>query len=243
MSEPWFTDTGLWSGFSAVLFTPERARSAADLVDDSPLLAFPAGSRMLDQCCGPGFFAAPLARRGHQVTGVDLQDELLDRARTECPEASFIRADVRDYTAPGAFDVVVNMYTSFGYFDAHEDNMRVLTNAYESLAPGGTLLVDTMSKETYASWVGPPKVVDIPGGMVVMRDVILDDWSRYRTDWTMVRGGEASHASLTCWIYSAVELRAMFERAGFTGIEAYGGFDARPFDANATRLIMRGTRA
>ncbi|MFV2103952.1 class I SAM-dependent methyltransferase [Micromonospora sp. LOL_024] len=236
----WYEDLRLWSGFSDVLFTPERARQASDLVAASPLLAFPAGARVLDQCCGAGFFAAPLARRGCQVTGVDIHPELLARASGE---ASYVCADVRDYAVPGAFDVVMNMYTSFGYCESHDDNLQILRNAYLSLVPGGQLIVDLLSKEIYASWVGPPKIVEVPGGMVVMRDTVLDDWTRYRTDWTLIRGDTAQHTSLTCWVYSAAELRVMVTQAGFERTECFGNFDGDPYDGTATRLIVRGTKA
>ncbi|MEU4921398.1 methyltransferase domain-containing protein [Streptomyces parvus] len=242
----WYEDLNLWSGFSAVLFSPERERQAAEIVATSPLLAFPPNSRVLDQCCGVGVFTVPLAHQGYRTTGVDLHTELLERAAAVCAdakvEASFVQADVREYVAPAAFDVVLNMYTSFGYFEDPDENLQVLRNAHDSLAPGGQLIVDLLSKETYASWVGPPKIVDIPGGMVVMRDTILDDWSRYRTDWTMVRGDTAEHSSLTCYVYSATELRTMFEQAGFESVECFGGWDGRPYDGEATRLIVRGNR-
>ncbi|WP_097880158.1 class I SAM-dependent methyltransferase [Streptomyces sp. st140] len=243
----WYEDLNLWSGFSAVLFSPERERRAAEVVTTSPLLAFPAGSRVLDQCCGVGVYTVPLAAQGYRTTGVDLHSELLERAAVVCAdakvEAALVQADAREYVAPGAFDIVLNMYTSFGYFEDPEENLQVLRNAHESLAPDGQLIVDLLSKETYASWVGPPKIVDIPGGMVVMRDTILDDWTRYRTDWTMVRGNTAEHSSLTCYVYSARELRDMFQQVGFEEVECFGDWDGRPYDGGATRLIMRGKKA
>jgi len=242
----WYEELHLWSGFSDVLFSPARARQAIETVDASPLLAFEPGSRVLDQCCGVGLYSVALARRGYEVTGVDIHPELLERAGATCAEAgveaTFERADVLDHVEPGAYDVVVNLYTSFGYFERAEDNLRVLRNAHRSLVPGGRLLVDLLSKEVYASWVGPPKVVDVPGGMVVMRDEILDDWSRYRTDWTLVRGDTVERSSLTCFVYSARELRGMFEAAGFVDVECFGGFDGGPYDATATRLIVRGAK-
>ncbi|MDT0347681.1 class I SAM-dependent methyltransferase [Streptomyces litchfieldiae] len=243
----WYEDAGLWSGFADVLFSPERVRSAAEVVETSPLLAFPPGSRVLDQCCGVGVFTVPLARRGYRVTGLDLQAGLLERAAADCAaagvKASFVCADAREPLAPESYDVIINMHTSFGYFDKHEDNLQVLRNAYRSLVPGGHLIVDLLSKEMYASWAGTPKIVDVPGGMVVMRDVILDDWARYRTDWTLVRGDVAEHASLTCYVYSAAELRSMLEAAGFEKTECFGALDGRPYDARATRLVVRGTKA
>ncbi|MGH4023895.1 MAG: class I SAM-dependent methyltransferase [Pseudonocardiaceae bacterium] len=243
----WYEDEDLWSGFSEVMFSPQRAARAAQAVAESPLLGFAPGARVLDQCCGMGVFTAPLARRGYTVTGVDLSPRMLALAQMACAEAGvqaeLVQADLAGFVRPGGFDAVINLYTSFGYFAEAEQNLQVLRNAHESLVPGGQLVVDVMGKETYAGWVGPPKVVDVDNGQVIMRDTILDDWTRYRTDWTLVREGTARYGSLTCFVYSGAELRALFEAAGFVDIECFGGFDAEPYDNHATRLIVRGTRA
>lgn len=243
----WYEDEELWFGFSEVMFSPQRAAQAAQAVASSPLLAFPPGARVLDQCCGMGVFTVPLARRGHPVTGVDLSPRMLSQAEKACAdagvEAELVQADMCEYVRPGGFDAVINLFTSFGYFAEPEKNLQVLRNAHDSLAPGGHLVVDVMGKEIYAGWVGPPKVVDVENGQVIMRDTILDDWTRYRTEWTLVRGDTATHGSLTCFVYSGAELRALFEAAGFVDVECFGDFDAVPYDNHATRLIVRGTRA
>ncbi|GGK74675.1 methyltransferase [Sphaerisporangium melleum] len=243
----WYEDEDLWTGFAEVMFSPERAAQAERAVTDSPVLRFPDGSRVLDQCCGMGVFTVPLARAGHAVTGIDLSPIMLSRAERACAEAGvqaeLVRSDMRDYVRPGAFDAVINLYTSFGYFAEPEENLRVLRNAHDSLAPGGVLVVDLMGKETYARWAGRPKVVNVPGGQVFMSDTILDDWTRYRTEWTLVRDGTARSAALTCFVYSAAELRALFQDAGFARVECFGGFDGRPYDDRADRLIVRGTRS
>ncbi len=137
----WYEDDALWSDFAPTMFPPARAESAAALVGGSPLLDFPPGTRVLDLCCGPGLFVVPLAARGYEVTGVDLSPSMLERARAACDaagaKARLERADMLTYREPEAFDVVLNVFTSFGYFEAAEDNLRVLRNARESLAPGG----------------------------------------------------------------------------------------------------------
>jgi SAM-dependent methyltransferase len=243
----WYEDESFWSDFSDTMFSTRRAEETARLVQGAPLLQFPKGARVLDLCCGPGLFVAPLARRGYRVTGVDLSPLMLKRAEAACADAAvrarLIPADMLTFTEPQSFDVVLNVFTSFGYFDDPADNAQVLRNAHASLVPGGRLLVDLMGKEVLAGWIGRPQLVELgDGGYVVQRDTILDGWRRLRTDWTLVRGGRAREASITSWLYSGAELCAMVEDAGFTDVACYGSFDAAPYDQHAKRLIVTGTR-
>ncbi|MFI6031202.1 class I SAM-dependent methyltransferase [Amycolatopsis magusensis] len=243
----WYDDDDLWAGFAGAMFSRRRAAEAAELVAKSPLLAFPAGARVLDLCCGPAIHVVPLAQRGDRVTGVDLSEVMLARARETCREAGvdvrLVQADMLDFAEDRAFDVVLNLYTSFGYFDDPADNLRVLRNAHASLDRGGTLLIDVLGKEVLASWVGRPQAVDVEEGTVFMRDTILDDWTRLRTEWTLVAGDTVRRATITSFLYSAAELRALFQQAGFTDVECFGDFDGSPYDNHARRLIVRGRRA
>jgi SAM-dependent methyltransferase len=243
----WYEDDGFWSDFSETMFSERRRAETAAVVAQSPLLEFPAGSRVLDLCCGPGLYLVPLAGRGYSVTGVDLSPVMLKQARAACEESGvevrLVQADMLTHVEPESYDVVLNVFTSFGYFDDAADNERVLRNAHDSLVPGGELLIDVMGKEVLAGWIGRPKLVELDGGAyVVQRDTILDSWSRLRTDWTLVRDGVAREASITSFLYSAAELRALFEAAGFTEVRCYGDFDGGAYDNHAQRLIVRGTR-
>lgn len=241
-----FQDDEFWTEFYDFLFSEQRHSQAEELLDTSPLLSFPSGARVLDLCCGPGVFTVPLARRGFDVTGVDNSPAMLDRARKLAAEAgvtpTYLRADVLDYAGPGAFDVVLNMFTSFGYFEDPDDNARVLRTMRASLAPGGTLVLDVAGKELLARKVVPPKVVQRGDDLLVQTDTVLDDWARLRSDWVLVRGDRVTRASLVWFVYSAVELRRMAQGAGFADVEIFGGFDGRPYDQNAERLILRAVR-
>ncbi|MEU3961762.1 class I SAM-dependent methyltransferase [Streptomyces buecherae] len=241
-----FQDDDFWTEFYDFLFSDQRFTQAEDLLDTSPLLNLPAGARVLDLCCGPGVFTVPLARRGYAVTGVDRSPAMLERARALSVErsapATYVEADVRAYAQPGAFDVVLNMFTSFGYFEDPADNARALRTMHDSLAPGGTLLLDLAGKELLAGRVTPPKVVRRGDDLLVQTDTVLDDWARLRSDWVLVRGDRVTRASLVWFVYSAVELRQMAREAGFTRIEVFGDFDGRPYDQDAQRLILRATR-
>ena len=244
----WFEDEDLWVEFAEVMFPQRREAEAAELVAASPLLKVSTGMRVLDLACGPAVHVVPLARACAEVTGVDLSPAMLARARAACDRAGvsarLVHANMLEYTAPGAFDLVINMYTSFGYFTDPGDNLTVLRNIHASLAPGGAAVVDLLGKEVLAGWVGRPQAVDVPGGgTVFMRDTILSDWTRLRTDWTLVRGGTVREKSILSHLYSAAELRTLFEEAGFVDVACFGGFDASPYDNHARRLIVRGYRA
>ncbi|MFE6029165.1 class I SAM-dependent methyltransferase [Streptomyces niveus] len=237
------------------MFSGTRAETVAELVRTAPLLDFPPGSRVLDLCCGPGLFLVPLAARGYRVTGVDLSPAMLERAEAACRAAegttadggpadvTLVREDMLTYTAPDAYDVILNVFTSFGYFEDADDNFQVLRNAWQSLAPGGRLLVDVMGKEVLAGWIGRPQAVDLPdGSYVVQRDTVLDSWRRLRTDWTLVRGESARTASIRSFLYSAAELHDLFVAAGFADVECFGDFDGGPYDQSSRRLIVRGVK-
>ncbi|GII83465.1 methyltransferase [Sphaerisporangium siamense] len=242
----WFEDDTFWADFSGVLFAPERLVQARRWVASSPLLDLPPGTTVLDLGCGPGTYAVPLAERGAQVTGVDLSAVMLDRAREAARTAGLtvrlVRADMREFVEPNYYDLIISMYTSFGYFPDPAQNQRVLRNAWQSLVPGGRLLMDLFSKEIFARWAGTPKVVEVDGGALFMRDTILDDWTRFRSDWTLVRGDTARHGFFEQFVYSAAEIRSMLAAAGFTDILCFGGFAGEPYDDNAKRLVVRATR-
>ena len=59
--------------------------------------------------------------------------------------------DMRTHRRPGTFDIVLDLYTSFGFFSARDDDKLVLDNVYSSLKPGGRLLMDMMGKEILTS--------------------------------------------------------------------------------------------
>ncbi|KJY19128.1 MULTISPECIES: class I SAM-dependent methyltransferase [Streptomyces] len=242
----WFADQAFWRDFYPHLFSAERAAQAVRIVERSPLFRFPSGARVLDLCCGPGLFTVPLARAGHEVTGVDLSAPLLERARTSSRDAGvdvrFVEADMLAFAEPEAFDAAVNMFTSFGYLDRHEDNVQVLRNLHTSLAPGGTLLVDVVGKEILARRDERVSLSELDGKVLVQRDTVLDDWSRLRSDWYSIEGSRAATGSMTLHLYSAAELRDMLRSAGFAGVRFHGDYEGGPYDHRAERLIAVATK-
>jgi 2-polyprenyl-3-methyl-5-hydroxy-6-metoxy-1,4-benzoquinol methylase len=176
----WYEDDLFWQTFESVLFNAKKLESAAQEIDRVvELLSLQPGDKVLDLCCGIGRHSLELARRGFEVTGLDLTQSYLERARTDAEnqnlEVGFVLCDARRFCALEEFDAVINMYTAFGYFEEPSDDKRVLLNVYASLRPGGKLLIETMSKEVLARIFQPRQWHEYDGRNLLQQSQLSDD--------------------------------------------------------------------
>lgn len=153
--KPWYEQDNFWATFEPVLFTQQRITGAGEEVEQLvSLLDLQKPLSICDLCCGVGRHSLELARRGFEVTGVDRTPRYLGRARARAKDeglnVEFVEADVRNFSRPEVFDVVVNLFTSFGYFEDARDDKKVLENVYKSLKSSGKLIVELRGKEALA---------------------------------------------------------------------------------------------
>jgi SAM-dependent methyltransferase len=145
---------------------------------------------------------------------------------------------MREFARPAAFDLVLNVFTSFGYFDDEAQNRRVLENIYASLKAGGVFVFDHLGKEVLAPRFQPTRSESLPDGRVLIhRTKIIDNWSRIDDEWIMLEHGKATSHRIRHWIYSGREIRDMFASVGFADIKLYGAFDGTPYGPEGQRLI------
>jgi SAM-dependent methyltransferase len=238
----WFESEALWAKFFPFMFADAHFTAAVENVPKIVALTGVAGGSVLDLACGPGRYVIPFAQAGFRVTGVDRTRFLLDKARQRATEAGvdveWVEADMRDFVRPSTFDLALNVYTSFGYFDDPAENRRVLENIFASLKPGGTFLFEHIGKELLAGKFQPSQVDTLPDGTVmVQRRWIIDDWSRIDVEWTLLEAGRATSFRLRHWLYSAREIRDLFASVGFADIAIYGGLDGSAYGPQAQRLV------
>ncbi len=241
----WFDDDSFWRGMYPVLFPEKRMAAARQEMNQALQLTKPKGKSVLDLCCGPGRCSIALARRGFSVTGVDRTEFFLDRARRNARAAGvkieWVLEDMRAFVRPGAFDLVLSMFTSFGYFDDKREDLVVLANMFASLRPGGVCLIDVVGKECLARIIQPTKSEALSdGSLLVQRHEIFDEWTRIRNEWTLVRNGKARSYAFHHTIYSGQELRDRMEQVGFVAVRLYGDLDGSDYGTNARRLIAVG---
>jgi SAM-dependent methyltransferase len=211
---PWHEDEEFWRKFDPWLFPDERWEKAAEEVDLAlELLELPEGAAVLDLCCGPGRHSLELARRGYRVTGVDRTGDYLAEGRRRAAEegldVEFVCADMREFVRADAFDAVLNLFTSFGYFDAPDDDRIVAANLHWSLRGGGGLLMDVMGREVLARKFTPRDWRERDGALMLEERRIVDDWSRVESRWILVEDGRRSESTISVRLYSAGELGAL----------------------------------
>jgi SAM-dependent methyltransferase len=120
---------------------------------------------VLDLGCGTGNHALPLARRGYQVLGIDLSQEMLQHARDKAQAAGlaagqleFAQGDVRSFSTPRRFDAALMMFAVLGYQLTNEDVLAALRTVRDHLNPGGLFICDV--------WYGPAVLAVRPSDRV-----------------------------------------------------------------------------
>ncbi len=144
----WF---GTWfdSPYYHILYKHRDHEEAAEFINNlSGFLHFSKKDKIMDLACGKGRHAILLNKKGFDVTGLDLSPKNIAFANTQSNDRlSFFVHDMREVFTKNRFDYVLNMFTSFGYFDEASENEQAIAAVAKSLKNGGKLVLDFMNAE------------------------------------------------------------------------------------------------
>ena len=145
---------------------------------------------------------------------------------------------MRAFVRPDEFDLVINLFTSFGYFGDVEEDLTVLRNVFRSLVPGGFFVIDLMGKEIIARGFAPSSVEKRPDGSILVQTrEITDDWYRIRSHWWLIRDHQVTEIRFDNALYSGRELADLLKKTGFERVKLFGSVHGTPYDLNARRLV------
>ncbi len=177
------------------------------------------------------------------MTGVDLSQDLLKEARAAARRAQvdvrFDRGDMRGLRYRGAFDGVINMFSSFGYFETAEDDRKVIAGVARALKARGKFLMERFNRESLAyelplqGWR-----VQEDGSVVLQEDTFDVLRGRYDTRQIVIdREGTREHLG-SVRAYTLQELKELMDGAGLHIHRVLGGLDLSPYRARSRRLVL-----
>lgn len=244
----WHEDDSFWKATASIMFRTQIWEMAPQQVEDVMVrTGLEPPFHVLDLPCGVGRHALEFARKGCQVTGVDRTSQYLDEAVQHAKEAGldieFVQADMRAFSRPESYDLAINLFTSFGYFEDQADDVKVLTNFYNSLRPGGVLVMEMMGKEVLARIFKPSNWDELEDGSLILEErEVIRNWTWVENRWILVKDGQRHDLPLSHRIYSAAELEHLLAVVGFDPIEFYGDLAGSPYDHEARRLVAVACR-
>jgi SAM-dependent methyltransferase len=216
---------------------PQQASAVLSLVGIEP------GAAILDMPCGVGRHSLELSRRSYRVTAVDRTAAYLrvarQRAAAEGLDLELIQADMRSFVRPGAFDLALNLFTSFGYFEDPAEDRMVAANLCRSLRPGGVLVMEMMGKEVLARIFLPRDWQELPDGTLYLQErEVTHNWTWMENRWILVRpDGRRHEYAVNHRIYDGAGLRALLLEVGFGSVALYGDLEGQAYDVHAQRLV------
>jgi SAM-dependent methyltransferase len=226
--------------------TREQIARQCDLIEKR--LGLRPGATLLDVGCGLGLQVLELSARGYLGVGLDLSLPMLSRASEEAQMRSlrvnFLHSDMREMSFDGAFDAVLCLGTTLGYFD-DDTNRRIVERLHRALKPGGLLLLDLVNRDHVIR--SQPNLIWFEGdGCVCMEESEFNFFtSRLHIKRTVILdSGRQTENEYSLRLYSLHELGQLLNGIGFR-VKDVSGRDALPgvfFGQESPSLVIVAER-
>ena len=100
------------------------------------------GKKILEVGCGTGGHALFLKKKGFEIIGVDLNQEMLDVAKTKTNKIKFYQGDMRTFKLKEKFDIILCLFSTIHYNQNYEELEKTINNFKEHLNENGLLIFD-----------------------------------------------------------------------------------------------------
>ena len=236
--QEWYT-TWFNSPYYHILYKHRDEQEARSFIDRLiEYLQPPTQARILDLACGQGRHSIYLSGKGYQVTGVDLSPHNIETAaRDQRPGLQFFEHDIREVLPGHTFHVVLNLFTSFGYFHNPDDNERVVEAVQQELESGGVFVLDFFNTPCILHDLVEREVKKVEGihfhlhkrldGQTLIKTIRFEDSGQKFVFEERVRA------------FSFADLKEMLGRYSLKVEHTFGDYDLSPYDeALSSRLIL-----
>lgn len=199
------------------------------------------GVKILDMACGAGRHAIIFARKNFDVTAVDLSESLLAIAKKNADDENlninFVHSDIRNFKSDDKFNLVLNLFTSFGYFESDEENFAVLQKAYDLLTDDGFFVLDFFNSYFLQQNLVESSEENL--GEVKIHQFRKIKENRVTKKIVITKNGNLSQFEESVRMFTKDELVNAIQNIGFDIYKTFGDFLGNEFDIlNSPRLIM-----
>lgn len=200
--------------------TVEAAREEAEFSIEQTRLT--ESDRVLDLCCGNGRHMAHLVEISSCVVGLDYSSHLLGIAKHQLgSRAHFVRGDMRSLPFQAEFDVVMNFFTSMGYFVSESENQMVVCAIADALKPGGRFFIDYMNPDWTRANL-QPETLRSEGAYEIRERRWIENERINKTTSVVVDGETVGESGESVKLYSESEFTDLLNTCGLA-VETYFG--------------------
>ncbi len=193
--------------------------------------------KILDLACGKGRHSIYLNKKGCNVTGVDLSEANIQKASIYANDRlQFIQKDMRHLHFKKEFDFVLNLFTSFGYFDEDRENEKVIKQVAKSLKDGGALFLDFLNPEWVVNKLVPTEIKTLEG--IDFHLERQEENGYIYKDISFEAGGTQYSYQEKVKAISCEEFKHYFLTAGLMLEEIFGDYDLNTFDKSSSERMI-----
>lgn len=234
----WF---GTWfdSPFYHMLYKNRDYAEAQRLIDNiSDFLKIGKENKILDLACGKGRHSIYLNSKGYDVVGLDLsRQNILHANQFQNKRLKFFEHDMREPFSENEFCFVLNLFTSFGYFELDKEDEKVIQAMVKNLKPSGQLLID---------FLNPYKVIhNLVPSETINREGISFHISKSFQDGFIIKDIRFEHEKKSFHFQEKVKairrftFEKYFKNAGLELQHTFGDYDLNPYDKTSSdRMIF-----
>lgn len=236
-SENWFS-TWFDTPYYHILYKNRNDEEAQGFMDNiTHYLNLPENGTILDLACGKGRHSIYLNKLGYSVTGVDLSENSINIAKEfENENLHFKTHDMR-VPMNETYDAVFNLFTSFGYFESHEDNINTLKAIKESLNEYGFGVIDFFNADFILENLIPEETKEIDGIVFNIKKRVEN--KKIIKEIRFEDHGESYFFTEKVSAFTLEDFEQMMEEAGIYLLEVFGDYKLRKFyKTQSERLIM-----
>jgi SAM-dependent methyltransferase len=176
---------------------------------------------------------------GFRVTGLDLSEILVTHGREKYPQLDLRVGDMR--SIPGKFDLILSLFTSFGYFETDEENEEVVRSVYEALNPNGVYWLDFLNAQEVESNRVPESVSQLSPEIRVIENRKIEN-GRIIKDIHFKNNGEGRCYTESVRLFTCDQLEKMFKKSGFHLEHCFGDYQGSQWTSESPRTILIGKK-